>query len=113
MPASARGQIIPANAPDGGEILRQEFYRVLGNDLTAEPVAFHTKSAGVFGDAGPIWAVSNQRATSAPGWPGTRINRGKIPDARNRNGKPHLACCSAKPQSVFTAAKAPLPDIAA
>ncbi|MES2706718.1 MAG: IS110 family transposase [Verrucomicrobiota bacterium] len=94
LPVSVRRRTISNNAPGGGELLRQEFYRVLGTDLTAVPAISILSVQAFLSEVGPDLSRF-QSAGHFSSWlglcPGTRISGGKILDARSRGGKPRLA----------------------
>jgi transposase len=83
-----------ANDPAGAEGLRQEFYRVLGTDLTAIPAIAVLTVQGLLSEVGHDLSRFKD-AHHFASWlglcPGTKISGGKVLDARSRQGKPRLA----------------------
>ena len=92
--AQAPSRITSCNAPAGSALLRAEYYRVLGTDLTAVPGISILTVQAFLSEIGPD--LSKFRSASAFAcWlglcPGTKISGGKVLDARSRKGKCRFA----------------------
>ena len=85
---------VGVNDPGDAESLRQEYYRVLGTDLTAVPAIAVLTVQGLLSEVGPDLSRFKNAAHLAS-WlglcPGTKISGGKVLDARSRQGKPRFA----------------------
>jgi transposase len=83
-----------ANAPALGEMLREEFVRVLGTDLTAVPALGVLTVQSFVSEIGPDlgkFATAGAFVSWLGLCPGTKISGGKVLDARSRKGKPRFA----------------------
>lgn len=94
MPEPTRRRTVSTNAPGTESILRDEFYRVLGTDLTAVPAISVLTVQAFISEIGPDLSRFTDAGHFAS-WlglcPGTKISGGKVLDARSRKGKPRFA----------------------
>ena len=91
---SMKRRNVSTNAPALGEVLRTEFYRVLGTDLTAVPGISVLTVQNFLSEIGPDLSKFKtiKYLTCWLGLcPGTKITGGKVMDARTRKGKPRFA----------------------
>jgi transposase len=94
MPAPARRRTVSTNAPATEDILRDEFYRALGTDLTAVPAISVLTVQAFMSEVGPDlsrFATAGHFASWLGLCPGTKISGGKVLDARSRKGKSRFA----------------------
>lgn len=94
MPACPLRRSVSPNAPADGEGLRNEFYRILGTDLTAVPAISILTVQSFVSEVGPDLGkfTSADKFVSWLGLcPGTKISGGRVQDSRSRRGKPRFA----------------------
>lgn len=93
-PPNSKRKSTGVNETAHTESLRQEYYRVLGTDLTAVPSIAVLTVQGLLSEVGPDLGRFKSAAHFAS-WlglcPGTKISGGKVLDARSRQGKPRFA----------------------
>lgn len=94
MPVCIQRRSSSANEPAQSDLLRAEFYRVLGTDLTAVPSLSVLTVQSLLSEVGPDFSRF-ATAGSMAAWlglcPGTKITGGKVLDARSRKGKSRFA----------------------
>jgi transposase len=94
MPAPTRRRTVSTNAPGTEAILRDQFYRALGTDLTAVPAISVLTVQAFMSEIGPDlnhFATVGHFVSWLGLCPGTKISGGKVLDARSRRGKCRLA----------------------
>lgn len=94
MPAPTRRRTASANAPGTEDILRNEFYRALGTNLTDVPAISVLTVQAFMSEVGPDlsrFANAGHFASWLGLCPGTKISGGKVLDARSRKGKSRFA----------------------
>lgn len=94
MPARTQRRTSSTNEPAQSDLLREEFYRVPGTDLTTVPSISVLTVQSLLSEVGPDFSRFASAGSMAC-WqglcPGTKISGGKVLDARSRKGKSRFA----------------------